>query len=68
MSGFLEEFTTDIDVGSARVHSASSHEAAFDEFVGVTAENFAVLAGTRLSLVGIHDKITRSMKYFVSSR
>ena len=61
MSGFLKEFTTDVDVCSTRIHAASSHETAFDEFVRVPAKNFTVLAGTRLSLIGVHDEITRSV-------
>ena len=28
--GFLEEFTADVDVGSARVHRTSGHEATLD--------------------------------------
>ena len=62
MSGFLEEFTTDVDIGSVRVHATTSHETTFDKLMRVSTENFTVLASAGLPLVGIYDEITRSIE------
>ena len=62
--GFLEEFTTDIDVGSTRIHGASGDEATLYQLVGVAAEDFTVLAGARFSLIGIHNQIAGSVGLF----
>jgi hypothetical protein len=57
MRGFLVELSTDIDVGGSRIHGASSDEAAFDEFMGIAAKNFTILASTGFTFVGINDEI-----------
>jgi hypothetical protein len=56
----LVEFTTDVDVGCVGVHGAPRDETSFDELVGVTSEDFSVLAGSWFSLVGIDNEITGS--------
>ena len=55
----LVELATDVDVGGSGVHGAAGNEAALDQLVGVLAHNLAVLAGARLTLVGVDDQIAR---------
>jgi hypothetical protein len=57
--GFLDEFTTNVDIGSGRVHGSAGDEAALNKLVGVLAHNLAVLACSRLTLVSVHDEIPR---------
>ena len=58
MRCLLVEVSADVDVGCGGVHPASGDEAAFDEFVGVTSEDFAVFASVCFPFVGIHDEVT----------
>lgn len=60
MRGFLVELSTNVNVGGSRIHGASSDEAAFDEFMGITAKNFTILASTRFTFIGINNKIAWS--------
>src|SRR5207249_12330399 len=48
-----------IDVGGADPHPGPGQEAAFDQLVRIVAQDVAVLAGTRLALVGVDDEIGR---------
>lgn len=66
MRRLLEELTTDVDVRGARVHRASRDQAALNELVGITTHDFSVLAGPRLSLVGVDDEIARSRVFLPS--
>ena len=59
VGGFLIKFTADIYVSGIGVHGPTSDKTALDEFVRVTTHDFAILAGSRLALVGINDKIPR---------
>jgi hypothetical protein len=56
--GFVDEFATDIDVGSGRVHGSSGNEAALDELVWVLSHDLSVLASSGFTLIGIDDEIT----------
>lgn len=56
--GLQDEFTTDIDVGSGRVHGSAGNEAALDELVWVLSHDFSVLAGSGLALIGIDDQVS----------
>ena len=53
------KFTADIDVSSVGVHGSTSDKTALNEFVRVTAHDFAVLASSRLALVSVDDEIPR---------
>jgi hypothetical protein len=64
--GLLEELAADVDVGGGGVHGPAGDEAAFDELVGVASEDLAVLAGARLSFVGVDDELPRSMNGAIS--
>lgn len=54
----LVELSSDVDVGSSRVHAAPGDETTLDEFVGISAENFAILASARFTLIGVDNKVT----------
>jgi len=57
-SSLLDEFTTDVDVGSGRVHGSARDEASLDELVWVLSHNLTVLAGSGLTLIGVDDEVT----------
>jgi hypothetical protein len=50
-------FAANIDEAIVRAHGATGDKAAFDQAVGVEAEDLPVLAGARLRFVGIDDQI-----------
>jgi hypothetical protein len=58
--GLLEKLATDVDVCCGGVHATSSNEAALYEFVGITAQDFAVFTCARFSLISIDDEIAGS--------
>ena len=60
MGGLLVELATDVNVCSAGVHGTASNETTLYEFVGVAAHDFAVLAGSRLTLVSIYNEVARA--------
>ena len=77
---FLVELSSDVDVSwvlvngrdrntdkltSSGVHSSTSDETALDELVGVTSHDLSVFTRSRLSLIGVDDKVSWSK---VSSR
>lgn len=53
----LVEFSANVNVSCAGIHGATSDETAFDELVRISTQNLTVLAGTRFTLVGVHDEI-----------
>jgi hypothetical protein len=57
-SSLLDEFTTDVDVGSGRVHGSARDETSLDELVWVLSHNLTVLAGSGLTLIGVDDEVT----------
>lgn len=56
--GLLDEFTSDVDVGGGRVHGSAGDEASLDELVWVLSHDLAVLASSRLALIGVDDEVT----------
>ena len=54
----LVKLAADVNVSCAGVHSSSCDETAFDELMGVTAEDFAVFACTRFTFVSVDDEIS----------
>lgn len=56
--GFVDEFASDIDVRSGRVHGSAGDETSLDQLVGILAHDFAILAGTGLAFIGIDNKIS----------
>jgi len=60
MRSLLEKLATDVNVRGGGVHRAPSNEAALYEFVGVTAQNFAVFTCSGLSLVSVDDEVAGS--------
>jgi len=57
---FVVELAANVDVGGVGVHRAADDETALDELVGVLAHDLAVLAGARLTLIGIDDQVAGS--------
>src|SRR4029077_12313890 len=55
------KFATNINVAGADPHPDRSEQASFDQLVRVVAYDVAVLAGARLTLVGIDAKIGRAI-------
>lgn len=55
--GLMVKFPTNVYISGTAIHGAASDKAAFDQLVWVFAHNFAVLAGTRFTFVGVDDKI-----------
>jgi len=58
VGSLLVELSTDVDVSSGSVHGTASDETSFNQFVGVSSENFTIFACTRFTLVSIDDQIT----------
>lgn len=56
-SGFMVKFAADIDICCGGVHGAADNETAFDELVRVLTHDFTVLACSRLTFVGVDDKV-----------
>ena len=58
---FGDILTAQIDVAGMRAHRIGGHHAAFDQKVRIVTHDLAVLAGARLGLVCIDDKIVRTV-------
>jgi hypothetical protein len=43
---------------SVGVHGTTSDQAPLDQLVGVTAHDLTILAGTRLTLIGVDNQVT----------
>ena len=56
----LIELPTNIDVSGVGVHSSTSNQATFDEFVGITTHDFTVFACPWFTFISIHDEVSRS--------
>jgi hypothetical protein len=51
------ELSTDVDVSGGGVHGTAGDETALDELVWVLAHDFAVFAGSGLTLIGVDDQV-----------
>ena len=56
---FLVKLSSNVNVGSSRVHAASGYETALDEFVGISTEDFTILASAGFTLIGVDNEVTR---------
>jgi hypothetical protein len=57
MTSFLNKLAADVDVTSMGADGERGEQAAFHQFVRIITQDFAVLAGSRLGLVGIDNKV-----------
>src|SRR5688572_28605986 len=55
----VDELATDVDIGRIGIHGTASHQTTLNKLVGVLAHDLAVLAGARLTLVGVDNQIAR---------
>jgi hypothetical protein len=56
---FVDEFASNVDIGSAGVHGSAGDKAAFDELVGVLSHDFTILAGSGFTLISVDDEVSR---------
>ena len=54
---FVPELTTDVDVGSLGPHAKADDKGAFNKLVGVMAQDFTILAGSRLGLISVDHQV-----------
>ena len=59
--GFNPEFTSDVDVSGFSSHGETDNKGTFDQFVGVTSQDFSILASSWFGLIGINGKIRGSI-------
>ncbi|WPK23735.1 hypothetical protein PUMCH_000980 [Australozyma saopauloensis] len=59
-NGFVIELTTDVNVGGSSVHTSTSQQTALNQLVRVLSDDLTILTGTRLTLIGINDQVTRT--------
>ena len=52
-------FAAHVNIACVRPHREGREQRSFDEQMRIVAQNFAILAGTGLQLVGIDDEIAR---------
>ena len=57
--GLADVFAANVDVGCPRAHRETGDQRAFDQLVRIVADDLAVLARTRLGLVGIDHQEAR---------
>ena len=55
-----DEFAAHIDDRGMRIHGAAREQRAFDQMMRIVPQDFAVLAGAGLGLVGIDDEVVRT--------
>lgn len=58
--GLAEELSSDVDIGSARLHREAREQTALHELVRVVSHNLAILARARLALVCINNQVAGS--------
>ncbi len=56
---FLVKLSSNVNVGSSRVHAASSYETALDEFVRISTEDFTIFASAGFTLIGVDNEVAR---------
>ena len=61
MLALADEFAAHIDDRRVAAHGSARQQAAFDKEVRLVAQDFAVLAGAGLRLVGIDDEVVRAL-------
>src|SRR5215472_5011739 len=62
--GFVIELAADVDVAGVDTHACRGKNTPFDQLVGVVADDVAILAGARLTLIGIDAEIGRAVALF----
>ena len=60
-----DEFSADVDVTGVSAHGEPGDQAPFHEQVRIMPHDLAVLARSRLGLVGIHDQVMRAPVRFL---
>src|SRR5690606_12431875 len=58
--GLADELAADVDVSRPRAHREAGYQRAFDQLVRIVADDLAILARTRLGLVGIDHQEARA--------
>ena len=59
VASLVVELSPDVDVGCSGSHAASSHQTPLHQLVRIVSHYLSVLAGSRLSLISVHNQITR---------